>query len=124
MLRTNELFKIVDIQLLFILFWFFYAKFSMGYNGRSCVLRALCESSQFFRNKSTNMVEELIRTIFTLSSIKILPFEHPDLTVYAKAHQNGKEANIDDHCAAVYSDCGISIIALALGEYATPSNFM
>lgn len=96
----------------------------MGYNGRSCVLRALCESSQFFRKKSTNMAEELIRIIFTLPTIKTLPFEHPDLIMYGKAHHKGKRDKTEDYCATVYSDCGISLIALALGEYATPSTLI
>lgn len=39
--------------------------FSMGYNGRECILRALCESAQYFVGKGTNMVEELIRVVFT-----------------------------------------------------------
>lgn len=60
--------------------------FSMGYNGRACILRALCESSQIFHKKSTNMVEELVRTIFTLPSMKVLPFEHADLMVYDKGN--------------------------------------
>lgn len=36
----------------------------MGYDGRQCILRAMCESSQLFRKKGSNMVEELIRIIF------------------------------------------------------------
>lgn len=96
----------------------------MGYNGRACVLRALCESSQFFRNKSTNMAEELIRIVFTLPTIRTLPFEHPDLIMYGEAHHKGKRANLEDHCAGTYADCRFSLIALALGEYVTPTNFM
>lgn len=38
---------------------------SMGYNGRGCILRALCESTQYFYKKGLNMVEELVRTLFT-----------------------------------------------------------
>lgn len=37
---------------------------SMGYNGRECILRALCETSQFFGKKGTTMVKELLRTAF------------------------------------------------------------
>lgn len=98
----------------------------MGYNGRACVLRALCESSRFFRNKSTNMAEELVRVIFTLPAMKTLPFEHADLIMYGEAHHKGKDKDNDqteDHCAAAYSDCRFSLIAMALGEYGTPSNF-
>lgn len=36
----------------------------MGYNGRECILRALCETSQFFGKKGTTMVKELLRTAF------------------------------------------------------------
>lgn len=93
----------------------------MGYNGRSCILRALCESSQFFYKKPTNMVEEMIRTIFTLPSMKVLPFEHPDLVVYDMAHRKGRDRV---YCSSVYPDCSFSMIELALGEYSTPFNFM
>lgn len=89
----------------------------MGYNGRACVLRALCESSQYFHKKSTNMVEELVRTVFTLPSMKVLPFEHPDLVVYDKAHRKGKEKA---YCASVFAGCHFSLIDLALGEYSMP----
>lgn len=95
--------------------------YSMGYNGRSCILRALCESSQIFHRKSTNMVEELIRTIFTLPTMKVLPFEHADLVVYDKAHRKGREKV---YCATVYPDCNFSLIDLALGEHSIPFNFM
>lgn len=110
-------------------FSFFLLKFSMGYNGRACVLRALCESSQFFHNKSTNMAEELVRIIFTLPAIKTLPFEHADLILYGEAHHKGKakdkaKESAGDHCTSAYSDCGFSLIALALGEYTTPPDFM
>lgn len=36
----------------------------MGFNGRQCVLRALCESKQSFNNKEPNMVEKLLSTVF------------------------------------------------------------
>lgn len=42
-----------------------YFFFSMGYSGRQCILRALCESAQYFLGRETNMVEELIRIVFT-----------------------------------------------------------
>lgn len=98
---------------------------SMGYNGRSCISRALCESSQFFQNKPRNMVEELIRIIFTLPAMKTLPFEHPDLIMYSEAHHKGRaDKNSRHYCASAFSNCGFSLIALALGEYAIPSKFL
>lgn len=38
---------------------------SMGYNGRSCILRALCESGERFMGTTTTMVEELVRSVFS-----------------------------------------------------------
>lgn len=67
------------------------------------------------------MVEEMVRTIFTLPSMKVLPFEHPDLMVYDKAHRKGKDKV---HCGSMFPDCSFSLIELALGEYSTPFNFM
>lgn len=48
----------------YFLLFLFVAFISMGYNGRECVLRALCESAQFLYEEGTNMVEELVRIIF------------------------------------------------------------
>lgn len=95
--------------------------FSMGYNGRACVLRALCESSQYFLKKSTNFVEELVRVIFTLPTMKVLPFEHADLMLYDKAYRQGSD---HVYCASVYSECHFSLVELALGEYSSPFSFM
>lgn len=93
----------------------------MGYNGRACVLRALCEAPQYFFKKSTNFVEELVRLIFTLPTMKLLPFEHADLMLYDKAYRQGS-----DHvsCASVHSGCHFSLVELALGEYSNPFSFM
>lgn len=38
--------------------------FSMGYNGRDCVLRTLCESRQYFQRNKMNMIGEMLRVIF------------------------------------------------------------
>ncbi|XP_031636367.1 uncharacterized protein LOC116349194 [Contarinia nasturtii] len=94
---------------------------NMGYNGRECILRALCESAQYFFGKGTNMVEELIRIVFTLPDTKVLSFEHNDLHDYDRAHRMGKN-NV--YCSSAFRDCSISLIELALGRYAKPYNFM
>lgn len=59
----SKIIKILVTLLNFFLF-LFVAFISMGYNGRECVLRALCESAQFLYKEGTNMVEELVRIIF------------------------------------------------------------
>jgi len=94
----------------------------MGYHGRDCVLQALCESSQIFNKKKRTMVQELIKTVFSLPKSKVLPFEHPELLIYDEAHRKGRN-NIN--CNVSYSKCGFSLVKLALGKYAKlPTGFV
>lgn len=37
---------------------------SMGYAGRQCIFRALCESSQYFGRQKSNLAVEMVKTIF------------------------------------------------------------
>ncbi|CRL05600.1 CLUMA_CG018269, isoform A, partial [Clunio marinus] len=90
----------------------------MGYNGRDCILRALCESPKVFGKSGSNLVAELIRIIFTFPKSKVLPFEHEDLMVYDKAHRSGKAGKTE--CQTAYPKCGFSLIQLALGKYSSP----
>jgi hypothetical protein len=83
---------------------------SMGYDGRECILRALCESPTFFGKRGSHLVAELIRTIFTFPKSKVLPFEHQNLMIYDEAHRNGRKKAAD--CRAMYSKCGFSLIQL------------
>lgn len=92
----------------------------MGYNGKHCILRALCESTQYFYNKGANMVEELIRSIFSLPKSKVLPFEHNAILEYDLAHRKGRNKI---YCPLEYP-CSFSLIELALGTYSNPLNFM
>ncbi|KAJ6635899.1 hypothetical protein Bhyg_14485 [Pseudolycoriella hygida] len=92
----------------------------MGYNGKHCVLRALCESTQYFYNKGSNMVEELIRTIFSLPMSKVLSFEHNSILEYDLAHRKGRNKIL---CPLEYP-CSFSLIEMALGTYSNALNFM
>lgn len=92
----------------------------MGYNGKHCILRALCESTQYFYRKGSNMVEELIRTVFSLPMSKVLPFEHNSIREYDLAHRKGRDKI---HCPLEYP-CSFSLIELALGAYSDPLKFM
>lgn len=95
----------------------------MGYNGQQCILQALCESSQHFHNrKHLNIVEKLIKTTFSFPPSKVLPFEHPQLSIYDAAHRLGRN-NIQ--CENAYPNCGFSLLQLALGKYSKPPiNYM
>lgn len=90
----------------------------MGYDGRDCVLRALCEAPQVFGKKGSHLIAELIRTVFTFPKSKVLPFEHQDLIIYDEAHRKGK--SLATECHTTYPKCGFSLIKLALGKYSNP----
>lgn len=95
----------------------------MGFNGRECVQRAICESSQFFkRNKGQNLIEELLRTIFNMPKSKVLDFEHKDLWHYDGAYRRGLTKS---SCTGFYPKCSFSLLDLGLGRYSKPDiNFM
>ncbi|XP_055542248.1 uncharacterized protein LOC129727955 [Wyeomyia smithii] len=93
----------------------------MGYNGRNCVLRALCESSQFFGSKGGNMVAEMLRTLFSFPKSKVLSFEHNDIRIYDDAHRRGRNKVL---CQSLFPECGFSLLELALGKYSSPYIFM
>ena len=95
----------------------------MGYDGRECILRALCEAPKTFGKRGTHLVAELIRTVFTFPKSKVLPFENQELMIYDEAHRKGKSGMSD--CHETYPKCGFSLIKLALGKYSKPlQNFM
>ncbi|XP_055716470.1 uncharacterized protein LOC129810177 [Phlebotomus papatasi] len=96
----------------------------MGYNGKSCVLKALCQSHQYFNRQGSNMIEEILRTIFSLPKQKVFSFEHRDLNDYDLAHRQGRKKS---NCEELYPNCGFSLLDLALGRYSKPPqdfNFM
>ncbi|XP_034130223.1 uncharacterized protein LOC117585069 isoform X1 [Drosophila guanche] len=91
---------------------------NMGYNGRDCVLRTLCESRQYFQRTKMNMVGEMLRTIFSLPKQRIFTrelHENSDIVHYDKAYREAHKVD----CAAQY-DCHFSLLELAFGKYSTP----
>ncbi|XP_001648277.2 uncharacterized protein LOC5563976 [Aedes aegypti] len=93
----------------------------MGYSGRECILRALCESSQYFGKKGSNMIAEMLRTLFSFPKSKVLSFEHSDTRIYDEAHRKGRSKVL---CQSLYPTCGFSLLELALGKYTSPYSFM
>ncbi|XP_062559173.1 uncharacterized protein LOC134223972 [Armigeres subalbatus] len=93
----------------------------MGYRGRECILRALCESSQYFGRKGSNMISEMLRTLFSFPKSKVLSVEHSDTRIYDEAHRKGKNKVM---CQSLYPSCGFSLLELALGKYTSPYSFM
>ncbi|XP_062553806.1 uncharacterized protein LOC134219126 [Armigeres subalbatus] len=93
---------------------------AMGFSGRECVLRALCESSQYFGRKGSNMIAEVLRTLFSFPRPKVLPSENSEIRTYDEAHRIGRNKV---QCQSLYSACGFSLLELALGKYSSPFNF-
>ncbi|KAJ8688552.1 hypothetical protein QAD02_024347 [Eretmocerus hayati] len=87
---------------------------AMGFDGRSCILRALCEASQRFMPKGNSLVEEMIRIVFALPLKKILASEPEEHHVYTKAHRAGHEGG---DCLTLFPACSFSLIDMALGRY-------
>ncbi|XP_024935575.1 uncharacterized protein LOC107274861 [Cephus cinctus] len=87
---------------------------AMGFDGRTCVLRALCEASQRLMPKGTTLVEEMMRIAFSMPLKKIFSFEPEEHHVYTKAHAAGHEGH---DCVAMFPACSFSLIDMALGKY-------
>uniref|UniRef100_A0A1A9WLQ1 Uncharacterized protein n=1 Tax=Glossina brevipalpis TaxID=37001 RepID=A0A1A9WLQ1_9MUSC len=93
---------------------------NMGYNGRDCILRALCESRQYFRKEKMSMIGEMLRTIFSLPKQRLYTRElreHSDIAVYDQAY---REARSIARCEEEYHQCGFSLLELAFGKYSKP----
>ncbi|KAH8414059.1 hypothetical protein KR222_003777, partial [Zaprionus bogoriensis] len=91
---------------------------NMGYNGRDCVLRTLCESRQYFQRTKMNMIGEMLRAIFSLPKQRIFKREiqeNGDIRHYDNAYRHAH----DFDCAQQY-DCQFSLLELAFGKYSTP----
>ncbi|KAI8121760.1 hypothetical protein CVS40_7244 [Lucilia cuprina] len=92
---------------------------NMGYNGRDCILRALCESRQYFQKTKMGMIGEMLRVIFSLPKQRLFTrelSENPDIGLYDGAYR--KARSISD-CSEQY-DCDFSLLELAFGKYSTP----
>ncbi|XP_058792439.1 uncharacterized protein LOC131664956 isoform X1 [Phymastichus coffea] len=93
---------------------------AMGFHGRSCVLRALCEASQRFVPRGNSLLEEMMRIVFTLPLKKLFPSEPPEHHTYAEAHRAGQRG---DDCLGMFPRCSFSLIDMALGKYSVPDDF-
>ncbi|KAG7300452.1 hypothetical protein JYU34_016073 [Plutella xylostella] len=88
---------------------------NIGYNGRQCILKTICESSQRIVPHGDNMIEEMFRTLFSLPVAKLLPTEPMEHAIYDAAHRLGKLLESCD----VYQ-CPISLVDLVKGYYNAP----
>lgn len=112
----------------------------MGYNGRDCILRTLCESRQYFQRTKMNMIGEMLRAIFRwvnqrdLQFTDLLTHYHPfhcslpkqrifkrelQENENIKHYDNAYRYAHDFDCARQYS-CQFSLLELAFGKHSTP----
>ncbi|XP_001607063.1 uncharacterized protein LOC100123420 [Nasonia vitripennis] len=87
---------------------------AMGYDGRTCILRALCEAAQRFMPRGNSLVEEMMRIVFALPLKRVFSFEPEEHRVYTSAHKAGHEGH---DCPALFPGCSFSLIDMALGKY-------
>ncbi|XP_036333927.1 acetylcholine receptor subunit alpha-like 1 isoform X5 [Rhagoletis pomonella] len=91
---------------------------NMGYNGRDCVLRALCESRQYFTRNKMGMIGEMLRVVFSLPKQRLFTRElreNSEIGVYDHAYRKARSVD----CVTHY-DCPFSLLELAFGRYAKP----
>ncbi|XP_028146417.1 uncharacterized protein LOC114339932 [Diabrotica virgifera virgifera] len=86
---------------------------SMGYNGRTCILRTVCEASQRFLPKEDNLLDHILKLIFNYPSERILASEPDEHRIYHFAGQMGREQR---DCTEIFN-CPFSLIDVALGRY-------
>ncbi|KAM3960415.1 uncharacterized protein ACR2FA_005513 [Aphomia sociella] len=89
---------------------------NMGYNGRQCILKTLCETTQRIVPHGGNMIEEMFRTIFTLPVTKVLPEEPVEHLIYDSAHRLG---TLLESCETF--KCPVSLVDWAQGYYNAPA---
>ncbi|KAL5288014.1 hypothetical protein ACFFRR_008699 [Megaselia abdita] len=100
----------------------------MGFNGRDCMLRALCESSKYLNLKKGNMIEELLKTVFSVPKQHLSQTEHPDIHEYTNIYNyNCREKGCHRRkriprelrdCTTEYPNCEFSLLEMILGRYA------
>ncbi|XP_066251060.1 uncharacterized protein [Euwallacea similis] len=94
---------------------------SMGYDGRSCLLRSLCEAKQKLSNEE-GLVYKTLGLIFRFPQ-EPLYYSEPDIhRIYHYAAQAGNEVASTDplnKCQELFP-CPFSLVDLALGYYSTP----
>ncbi|CAD7077438.1 unnamed protein product [Hermetia illucens] len=89
---------------------------SLGYNGKECILKTLCETNKRLGQRNGNMIERMLRTIFSFPKVRPFAREHREIHEYDLAYRTG---DVSD-CALLYPNCHFSVLDFALGKYSLP----
>ncbi|KAL1506073.1 hypothetical protein ABEB36_005504 [Hypothenemus hampei] len=97
---------------------------SMGYNGRTCVLRSLCEASDYFKLREDSLVHHILGLFFRFPTEPISWREPDEHKIYHWASLVGKEHGEDriGKCSEIFQ-CPFSLIQMALGYFSDRSPF-
>ncbi|KAF5299324.1 hypothetical protein FQA39_LY02497 [Lamprigera yunnana] len=88
---------------------------SMGFNGRSCIFRTLCEASQRFLSQRHGLIEELIRIVFNFPQQKVMHWEPEEHRLYHWASRIGQKRQ-NKVCSELFPGCSFSLLDVTLGE--------
>ncbi|XP_017758790.1 PREDICTED: uncharacterized protein LOC108549784 [Eufriesea mexicana] len=91
---------------------------AMNFDGRTCVLRALCEASQRLMPKGNTLIEEMMRISFSFPLKRLFGHEPEEHHAYSRAHKAGQQGQ---DCATMFAGCSFSLIDMALGKYDVPA---
>lgn len=89
---------------------------SMGYQGRECILRAVCEAKKRWFSGRSNMLEEMIRSVFSLPKTKVLSFENKGILPFDRAHRKARSI---ENCKQLYKECTFSLLDVLSGRHRT-----
>ncbi|XP_050294215.1 uncharacterized protein LOC126734569 [Anthonomus grandis grandis] len=88
----------------------------MGFGGKACIYKALCEANRKMDKKRITLAQEILRQFFTYP-LKQLSYLEPD--EHRKYHWASRYSNENQHldCWQLFPDCTISIVDMAMGTY-------
>ncbi|XP_045477514.1 uncharacterized protein LOC123682778 [Harmonia axyridis] len=89
--------------------------YHMGYHGRDCILRAICEFSSIFGSADKTMERELLKIFFEYTSLRNVEYESKEDLIYHQAQKIGEEMNIP-FCVEKYPKCHFSLIDVLTGR--------
>ncbi|CAG9772594.1 unnamed protein product [Ceutorhynchus assimilis] len=89
---------------------------NMGFEGKPCIYRAMCESARKLNRNDLPLAQEILRKFFTYPLERLSNLEPDEHREYHSATKYSLENRHLD-CSDLFSDCTFSIVNMALGNY-------
>ncbi|XP_044759100.1 uncharacterized protein LOC123316890 [Coccinella septempunctata] len=90
--------------------------YHMGYHGRDCILRSLCEFSSIFKNADKTIERELLKIFFEYTSEWPIEYETKEDEIYHRAQMTGQNGD-PRSCYEAYPKCHFSLINVLIGKH-------